>query len=195
MVQVSRLLVILFLISLTSAQSDSAVQTTSNGQTAVFRLPNSVTGVVGYRTEHLWPLINYTVSYQGKIIGEKALKSLKWKSQWMPLLKLPKEINGTNLEDPQGLDTRNVSLSSNRRGSVANDDVTSTDHELQKATPGEEVLLDLPEEDDVWVAVWNELGREIRTELSLFHEQEKYLHLNINVSQLCGSFMEMILVV
>ncbi|XP_064098190.1 uncharacterized protein LOC135209447 [Macrobrachium nipponense] len=57
------------------------------------------------------------------------------------------------------------------------------DHELKTATPGEEVVLDLPEEGDVWVAVWNKLGREFRIELTLFHEQNKSRFFKINASK------------
>ncbi|XP_064098641.1 uncharacterized protein LOC135209793 [Macrobrachium nipponense] len=92
-------------------------------------------------------------------------------------------INGTNLEDPQGLDTRYVSLSSGAEVQWQMMTLPLKDHELQNATPGEEVLLDLPEEDEVWVALWNKLGREVGTELSLFHELEKHRHLNINASK------------
>ncbi|XP_066988362.1 uncharacterized protein [Macrobrachium rosenbergii] len=57
------------------------------------------------------------------------------------------------------------------------------DHDLKIATPGKEVSLDLPEEDEVWVAVWNKRSREFRTELKLFHEQQTSRFLNINASE------------
>ncbi|XP_064098187.1 uncharacterized protein LOC135209444 [Macrobrachium nipponense] len=182
--QISRLLLLLSFISLnSSAQSESAVQTTSNGQPAFFRLSNNAIVVIGFRTEHPWPRIKYTVSDLGKEILKGKFNSFEWTSQWIPLIIDTKVINGANLEDPQGLDTRYVSLSSTEEVQWLMMTLPLKDHELQKATPGEEVLLDLPEEDDVWVAFWNKLGREFRTELVLINEQKTYQYLNISTSK------------
>ncbi|XP_066988239.1 uncharacterized protein [Macrobrachium rosenbergii] len=190
--QASRLFVFLFLFSLTSsAQSESAVRNTSQGQPTVFRLPSSDTIVVGFRTEHRWPHIKYTISSLGEKIHEGKLETFEWTSQWTPFLLVSKEvIRSAFLEHfripagaPRELDMRHLSVLSRAPVQWQMMTLPLKDHDLKTATPGKEVFLDLPEEDGVWVAVWNNHSRELRIELKLFPEQHTSRFLNINASE------------
>ncbi|XP_066988529.1 uncharacterized protein [Macrobrachium rosenbergii] len=153
---------LLLLASLSSAHSET--RTTSGGTSTTFSLPEEGNVVVALSMGLALgeKSLNYRFSVHGREISERKLDYTDPHSMWKPFLFISKEVIRSHYwkdswipAEVRGLKGRQVEVSSSHDVKWQVLSLPLNDYDVSVTSPGQDFVLNLPEVDDVWIALWN----------------------------------------